>query len=91
MAENYYKEVLKQGLKEVQNAKASGKSAVLPALDDIIPADKSTTVVNLGLVPIPIKQIVGTKTSGRSSSFAPNFMPILEENSEFAVKWKHLC
>ena len=91
MAENYYKEVLKQGLKEVQNAKASGKPAVLPALDDILPADKSTTVVNLGLVPIPIKQIVGTKTSGRSSSFAPNFMPILEEKSEFAVKWKHLC
>lgn len=91
MAENYYKDALKQGLKEVQSAKSNGTSPLLPALDEIIPADQNTTTVNLGLVPIPLKQIVGTKTSGRSSAFAPNFMPILEENTEFAVKWKHLC
>ena len=90
MAE-YFKEALKLGLKEIQNCKANGTSALLPVLDEIIPADKPTTVVNLGLIPIPISQIVGTKTGGRSSAFASNFMPILEENSEFAVKWKHLC
>ena len=36
---------------------------------------------------IPIDQIVGTKTVGRSSSFAGNFMPILRESTEFAAKW----
>ena len=39
---------------------------------------------------IPIEQIVGTKTGGRSSAFAGNFMPILRENTEFASKWAAL-
>ena len=91
MTENNYKEALKLGQKEVQASKSNGVSALLPVLDEILPADKPTTVVNLGLVPIPINQIVGTKTGGRSNAFAPNFMPILDEDTEFAVKWKHLC
>ena len=91
MSEINYKDALKLGQKEAQSRKANGESPALPALDDLLPADKPTTVVNLGLVSIPIKQIVGTKTGGRSSAFAANFMPILEENSEFATKWKHLC
>ena len=44
----------------------------------------------LGLVQIPIDQIVGTRYSGRSSAFASNFMPILESNTEFAIKWAKL-
>ncbi len=91
MSEINYKDALKLGQKEAQSRKANGESPSLPVLDDLLPADKPTTVVNLGLVSIPIKQIVGTKTGGRSSAFAANFMPILEENSEFATKWKHLC
>ena len=91
MSEINYKDALKLGQKEAQSRKANGESPSLPVLDDLLPEDKPTTVVNLGLVPIPIKQIVGTKTGGRSSAFAANFMPILEEDSEFATKWKHLC
>ena len=91
MSEINYKDALKLGQKETQSRKAKGESSALPALDDLLPADKPTTVVNLGLVSIPIKQIVGTKTGGRSNAFASNFMPILDENSEFAIKWKHLC
>ena len=33
---------------------------------------------------------LGTKTVGRSSSFAGNFMPILREDTEFASKWINL-
>ena len=33
----------------------------------------------------------GTKTAGRHTAFAPNFMPILEVDSEFARKWSNLC
>ena len=91
MAETYYKDALKLGLKEMQSRKAGGESSLLPVLDELLPSDKSTTLVNLGLVSIPIKQIVGTKTGGRSSAFAANFMPIFDEDTEFAVKWKHLC
>ena len=45
----------------------------------------------LGLVDIPAESIVGTKTSGRHTAFAANFMPLLEEDTEFAVKWSNLC
>ena len=46
--------------------------------------------VSLGLVQIPLAQVVGTKTAGRSNSFSSNFMPILDPNSEFASKWMTL-
>ena len=39
----------------------------------------------------PAESIVGTKTSGRHTAFAPNFMPILGESTEFAAKWSSLC
>ena len=45
----------------------------------------------LGLVEIPAESIVGTKTSGRHTAFAPNFMPLLEADTEFAAKWSNLC
>mgnify|MGYP007031455233 CR=1 FL=1 len=45
----------------------------------------------LGLVDIPAESIVGTKTAGRHTAFASNFMPLLEDDTEFAVKWSNLC
>lgn len=85
MAE-YYKDALKLGLKDY-SANPDG----LPVLDEILSEDKASSTMNLGLVPIPLSQVVGTKTGGRSTAFASNFMPILEEDTEFATKWKHLC
>ena len=52
--------------------------------------DEALSTESLGLVQIPIDQIVGTRYSGRSSAFASNFMPILESNTEFAIKWAKL-
>lgn len=86
MAETYYKDALKLGLKDY-GVNPGG----LPVLDDILSSDKAANVVNLGLIPIPLAFVVGTKTGGRSNAFASNFMPILDENTEFGVKWKHLC
>ena len=40
---------------------------------------------------VPAESIVGTKTSGRHTAFAPNFMPLLEADTEFAAKWSNLC
>ena len=39
---------------------------------------------------IPVWFIVGTKTGGRVSAFAANFMPVLDEGTEFADKWEAL-
>ena len=56
----------------------------MPALDTILEHVDISGEVPLGLVDIPTELIVGTKTCGRASSFAPNFMPILGENTETA-------
>lgn len=90
MAE-YYKDALRLGQKEYKAAVAKGESGSLPALDDILADKKTAGTVELGLVQIPADRIAGTKSPGRVAAFAPNFMPVMEENTEFAQKWKALC
>lgn len=88
--ENYLK-ALKMGKKEMSARIAKGLSPYLEVLDEIPGAANSIMEYPLGLVQIPTEQIVGTKTVGRSQAFAANFMPILAESSEFAMKWGDLC
>lgn len=91
MPEQYYKEARRLGLKEYRACVAGGKSPCLPVMDDFIPVEKSAAGQSLGLVQIPCRFIVGTKTRGRVNVFAPNFMPMPEEGTEFSDKWKALC
>lgn len=91
MPEEYYKEALKLGQKEYRACISRGQSPCLPVLDDFVSAESSSAGVDLGLVQIPAEMIVGTKTRGRVYAFAPNFMPLLEEGTEFSQKWKRLC
>ena len=44
----------------------------------------------MGIIEIPVKMVKGTKTRARQNSFAANFMPILENESELAAKWSSL-
>ena len=60
-------------------------------LDDILVNVEIVATEPLGLVNMPSESIVGTKTSGRHTAFAPNFMPLLDEDTEFATKWSVLC
>ena len=88
----YYREALRLGQKEYRSCVAKGVSPCLPILDDFIPPEKTSTAgVDLGLVQIPTELIVGTKSRGRVNAFAPNFMPIMKEATEFSVKWEALC
>lgn len=86
-----YTQAAKLGKKDYQSKLMAGKSPTLEVLDDILHTTKDYREVSLGLVQIPLDQIVGTKTAGRSTAFSSNFMPILEPTSEFASKWIHLC
>ena len=91
MPELYYQEALKLGQKELRACAAKGIPATLPVLDEILPAGASPTATDLGVVQIPTEWIIGTKSAGRGSSFARNFMPLLEVGTEFAAKWQALC
>lgn len=59
-------------------------------LDEILSEADIQTEQNMGLVHVPLDFVVGTSTMGRTYSFAANFMPILDWETEFAVKWSNL-
>ena len=86
-----YEKAKKLGEKAAKEAKQEGKSPNPAVLDEVLQGAKIRGEVNLGLVTIPLDRIVGTATAGRANSFACNFMPILEKDTEFAMKWSALC
>lgn len=85
-----YESVYKLGLKDFRKQISKGKYPYLQVLDEILSYTEIASEVNLGVVEIPIEQIVGTKTAGRTNAFASNFMPLLPMDSEFAIKWCNL-
>jgi len=85
-----YRKALKDGKKEYQFRMQLGITPTLKSLDSILPSEETQGQETLGLVQIPMDQIAGTKYEGRCISFAANFMPIMDENSEFASKWANL-
>lgn len=89
MALKDYNKAFRYGKKEYESQLLAGRKPTLESLDEVLP-DEALSTESLGLVQIPIDQIVGTRYSGRSSAFASNFMPILESNTEFAIKWAKL-
>ena len=86
-----YQRALKQGRKQYNQAVAGGHYPYLQVLDELLDDAMVAARVNLGLLEIPTEQIVGTKTKGRRDAFSSQFMPLLSESSEFAMKWIDLC
>ena len=86
MKEDYAK-AYKKGKRIYQKEIYSGHYPFLPALDDIIAGQGKLPEVPLGIMDIPLHMVTGTKTKGRQEAFAANYMPILEEKSEFGRKW----
>lgn len=80
----------KLGLREMRQAVSEKRSPYPAVLDDIIGGDGKLAEINVGLMEIPLNMIDGTKTEGRTTAFAANFMPILESDTEFARKWSGL-
>ena len=89
-AEEYAK-ALKEGQKEYKECLQKQIAPNPVVLDEILDPECSETCVQIGLVEIPTKRIIGTKTVGRVSAFTPSFRPLLEPETEFALKWVSLC
>ena len=85
-----YRKALKLGEKSIKRARDAGQPGVLPALDDILTGDEGMNPVFVGVMEIPLSLVAGTKTRSRQGAFAPDFMPAMEPNSEFAEKWTAL-
>ena len=91
MPEQFYREALKLGQKEKRQRISRGQYPYLPVMEEMMSKERLNTGIRLGIMQVPSEFIVGTKTEGRTNAFAANFMPLFEEKSEFAVKWKSLC
>lgn len=85
-----YAGALRLGRKQYHASVSKGEYPYLPVLDEILSYAEIASEVSLGLMDIPLDRIIGTKTEGRTSAFANNFMPLLSEKSEFGAKWAYL-
>ncbi len=90
MAIEDYSAARKLAQKASRLAVSKGEYPYLRALDEFVSRDDICGEVPLGIVDIPLSKIAGTKTAGRKNSFARNFMPLLDEETEFAAKWNNL-
>ena len=90
LAINDYIEAWKKGTREAHLLHIQDKDSYLPVLADIVPDLNKRPQVNLGLCQIPMELIEGTATRGRTTAFSHSFYPLLEPESEFAMKWADL-
>ena len=90
MSTEDYLQAQKKGLRLTHALQSRGEDPTLPVLSEIVPELNRLTQVPLGLIQISLDQIEGTATRGRTTAFARNFMPLLDVDSEFALKWSIL-
>ena len=86
-----YLRALKLGRRCYKDCVLHGHYPYPQVLDEILEGAVTAGQVDLGIIEIPTDHIAGTKTQGRRSAFAANFMPLMETDSEFAAKWVSLC
>ena len=87
----HFESAKKLGMKEYSNRVSNGEIGYLPSLEGIIKETEIVSHVDLDIMEIPLKKVVGTYSHLRSLSFSNGFMPILENNTEFMHKWESLC
>lgn len=90
-ATRQYGHAQKMGQRYFKARVGQGQYPYLPVLNEIFTENMTAGHINIGLVDIPSELIVGTVTNGRRNAFAGNFMPLLNEGTEFAGKWINLC
>lgn len=91
MSIEIYEKARRLGQKAYKKEVSQGRYPYLPVLDDIVEKEDLVGEASLGLVNIPLDRVVGTSTAGRTQAFASNFMPLMDEKSEFGTKWSNLC
>lgn len=82
-----YIKARKLGEREYQRDVAAGKYPYLPALDEMLRNRNELKEEPVGQLEIPLSLVNGTLTKGRQQSFASNYMPLLSDDTEFAMKW----
>ena len=88
--EDGYSRARKLALKEYHARIQRHENPFLPVLAEIDESLNALSRVSLGLIQVPLSKVVGTASKGRTNAFAANFMPLLDQGSEFSAKWNTL-
>lgn len=88
--ESVYQHAYKLGKSNYSESISKGISGYIPSLDGVVKNSEIASEINLGLVEIPLKKIIGTYSHSRSIAFASNYMPLITGESEFKSKWMSL-
>ncbi|MCD2346221.1 BMP family ABC transporter substrate-binding protein [Clostridium guangxiense] len=84
-ADEHYKIALKKGKSDYS------LNGSLQFLEKILKDKEIVATINLGIFEIPLKKIIGTYSHLRSVCFSKNFLPLMDEKTEFCGKWVALC
>ena len=90
MSEDVYAKARKLALKEYHARMQKGENPFLPVLEELEGELNALSRQPLGIQQVPIDKVVGTVSKGRTNAFAANFMPLLDQGSEFSQKWSTL-
>lgn len=90
-AREEYTQALRLAQRELKALTAAGKDPYPEVLDDVLKGIKTESVVDIGIVEIPMELVVGIRSAGRTSAFTAGFRPLLPVDTEFASKWINLC
>ena len=86
-----YRAAHKRGLKTYRDDVEHGRYPYPKVLDEILDGRAIAGRIELGICTIPIERIEGIANAGRRTAFSTDFMPLLEPDTEFGVKWIALC
>ncbi len=86
----HYSKARREGLRIYSAALQAHIDPYLPVLEEKVPNLSQLSRLSLGVMTVPLEQIVGSVSQGRSYAFTAHFLPILESGSEFSAKWDRL-
>ncbi len=85
-----YQQVHGMAQKEARKAERMGIEKCPKELKHQLENKKIANTVELGIIEIPVDQIVGTAVFDEKNLYSPNFLPISSTNSPFAEQWCQL-
>lgn len=90
MSDAVYSAARRKADSAFNRALVRGQYPYISSLEDMCDRNDIAAEVDLGVMDVPLTMVVGTRTRGRSNSFACNFMPLLKVGTEFERKWSSL-
>lgn len=85
-----YYQVCSQAKKDIRKAERLDLENCPKELKYELETRKVANIVELGVVEIPVKQIVGTATFDEKNLYSPDFLPVASADSPYAEQWCQL-